>query len=148
MIRARRASRTFSYSKKLTTSERRILSMVCSGVVVDAKTVGVGENADRVLRGAPGTLIDLQCGERTIRGDPIRRRRLDPLEQGLRNLHRELEELLLHAPGAVHRGTPLDGLDGGAGEPQHVRRARAHVLRPQVTGQLISDLARSVGEAR
>src|SRR5215475_7300076 len=112
MIRARRASRTFSYSKKLTTSARRILSMACSGVAVDGKPVGVGEDADRVLRGAPGALVDLQRGERTVGGDPIGRRRLDPLEQRRRDLHRELEELPLHAPGAVHRGAALDGLDG------------------------------------
>src|SRR5262247_1687557 len=111
MIRARRASRTFSYSKKLTTSARRILSMACSGVVVDGEPIGVGEDADRMLRGASGTLVDLERGERTVSGDQIGRRRLDPLEQRRGDLHRELEELFLHAPGAVHRGAPLDGLD-------------------------------------
>src|SRR5262247_1799975 len=115
MIRARRASRTFSYSSRLTTSARRILSKACSSVAVDGQPVGVGEDADRVLRGAAGTLVDLQRGERTVGGDPIGRRRLDALEQRLRDLHRELEKLLLHAPGAVDRGAPLDGLDGGAG---------------------------------
>src|SRR6266851_1807825 len=53
-----------------------------------------------------------------------------------------------HAPRAVHGRAPLDGLDGGAGQPQQIGGLGAYVLRLEMAGQLIGDLGRRIREAR
>ncbi len=99
-------------------------------------------------RDPPGALMDLQGGERAVRGDPLGLRLLDVAEERPGQLHGELEILRLHPPRAVDRRAPLDDLHRRPGQPQHVRGAGAHVLRLQVARQLIADGTRRLGEAR
>src|SRR5262245_46394607 len=143
----RRSFRTFSYSKRFNTSWRAIIGLVMTSLL-DGETVSLGEEPDRMPRRAPGPLMDLQRSQGTVGRHPVGSCRLDLLEERLRDLHGQLEVLLLHSPRAVDGRAALDGVDTRAGEPQHIGRLRAQVLRLQMARKLVGDGARRIGEMR
>src|SRR5262249_21632141 len=98
MTRARMVSRTFSYSKKFTTSFNSIFLFM--GLV--GEPVGLGEDLDGMAGLHSRPLLDLQGGERAVRGHAIGAGLTHAPEQRLRELHGQLEVFLLHPPGAVH----------------------------------------------
>src|SRR5689334_4371914 len=155
MNRGRRMSRTRAHSSKLRSmlrliffisrslSRRRGRNLVGKAVVV----VGARENFQRMERADAGGLFDLDRGERAIAHHYFRFGVAHSVE-GLRApLHRELEVLFLHRPGAVVRGTGVHGDDLGARDgAHHVARAKADLLRLQMTRDVIGDLPRSGAE--
>ena len=96
----------------------------------------------------PGALRDLQSGERAIGGHPVGARLAHGPEQRLRQLHGQLEVLLLHSPRSVHRRAFLDGLHGGARQAQDVGGLGAQVLRLEMAGKLVGDGGGRIREAR
>src|SRR5262245_40782334 len=131
-ISRRRSVRTFSYSTRL-----RISDVSSSFIPSLLETVGRRENLDRMLRLASRALRNLQGGQRALGGGdgPAG---ADGVEQGLRELHRQLVVFLLESPGAVDGRALLDDADRGAGNhPEHVRRFVADVLGAQVAGHVV-----------
>src|SRR5215471_21843343 len=114
-----------------------------------AQTIGLGQDLDRVLGGAPGALANLQARERTVGGDGIRTALGDFLKNGSSDLHRQRKVFGLHAPGSVVTGAPLDGEHFRAGyEFQEVSRFETDVLDFQVTGKVVEDFARAAAEVQ
>ena len=86
--------------------------------------------------------LDLMARHRAIAGVKVRGARLDPLDDGLADLHRGLPEFALHAVGAVVTGASLDGQHGGLRHQlQNVARLETDVLHAQVTGDVVGDLS-------
>src|SRR5215469_5677197 len=141
--RWRFTSRTFSYSNRFNTSARTIEFVAMTSILL-SKAVGLGEEPDGMMGRPPGALTNLQSRERAVGGHAVRPGRLDVVEERPRQLHGQLEVFLLQAPGPIHRGASLDGLDASAGQAQHVRRLGAEILRLEVAGKLVSDRARCV----
>src|SRR5262245_42881007 len=144
MTRRRTSSRTFSYSKKFSTSASPIV--LCATSILDSEPVCLGEQADGMDRAHPGALADLERSQGTVGRNPLRPNRLDGPEERLRELHRELEILLLHSPRSVDARTLLDGLHSSSCQPQHIGGLGSQILRLEVTRELVGDRCRRVRE--
>src|SRR6185312_4648569 len=100
ITRSRKAGRSSSYSWRLERSEgpRGVMDVRSR---LGPQPIRFGDDLDRMLRRLPGSLANLDPGERAVRRDPVGLLGVHDVEHGPADLHREREVLRLHAPGAV-----------------------------------------------
>src|SRR5579872_6726853 len=149
MTRVRNCSRMPSYSARPRISFRWIAFIAPTPALTQVRGEPVGrcEGFDRMKWRAPVLFPDAPGRKRAIGDGGFRLRRLDSPGQLLRVASTHLIVLRLHSPGPVDRRTLLDDLDfRGREQPEQARGRVTDLLRAQVTGGVIGDLAQPPSE--
>src|SRR5580658_8769184 len=140
MTCARNSLRLRAYCSRL-----KSCSTVSFSMARPSNPVGEPQQPQRVFRASRTwrqQALDLVARHGAIAGVVGGRGILHPACHGAANLHRGRAEFLLHGIGAVVTGTALDDVNRGVGhQPQHIAGLQADVLHPQVTGNMVADLA-------
>ena len=106
------------------------------------RAVRARQNLNGMNRPPAQRLVEVQGGHRAIRSHDFRVGVFHFVERLLAGQHRQREEFLLHRPCAVVAAALVDQAYGRAGNQTHqVARTIADVLRLQVAGQVVADLA-------
>src|ERR1700722_14179374 len=146
MTSLRSRDRSAAYCSKLKRSPRVSFFTLCF-----RQAVGHSEQRQRMRRRRRRvqSAFYLMTRHRAVAGIEIRAAHLNALDDRLADLHGVVAKLALDAIGSVVPRAPFDRFHRGSGyQLQHVARLESDILHPQMTGDVIRDLAEGACEIR